>query len=115
MIEHYTYRAEGHSSSDDPSKYRPLEEADAWPYGDPVERLKQHLIKIGEWSDEQHAELVEELSVMVRETYKEAEALGSIASGTGIDPKTMFEGVYEHMSPKLEEQAEISGVGSWRE
>ncbi len=115
VIEHYTYRAEGHSSSDDPSKYRPSEEANAWPYGDPIDRLKQHLIKLGEWSDEQHAELLEELSEMVRETYKEAEALGSIASGTGIDPKTMFEGVYEHMSPKLEEQAELSGVGSWRE
>ena len=115
VIEHYTYRAEGHSSSDDPSKYRPTEEAGAWPYGDPVERLKQHLIVKGEWSEEQHAALIDELSGIVRETYKEAEALGSIASGTGIDPKTMFEGVYEHLTPKLGEQAQLSGAGTWRE
>ncbi len=115
VIEHYTYRAEGHSSSDDPSKYRPIEEAGAWPYGDPIERLKQHLIVIGEWDDERHNALVNELSEFVRDTYKEAEALGSIAGGTGIDPKTMFEGVYEHMTPTLDEQARVSGVGTWRE
>lgn len=115
VIEHYTYRAEGHSSSDDPSKYRASDEAEAWPFGDPVERLKDHLILIGEWSDEQHAVLHEELSQQIRDTYKEAEALGSIATGTGIDPKTMFEGVFEHLSDRLEEQAEQSGVGTWRE
>ncbi len=115
VIEHYTYRAEGHSSSDDPSKYRASEEANAWPYGDPVERLKQYLISIDEWSEEQHETLVEELTVLVRDTYKEAEALGSIPAGTGIDPKTMFEGVYEHLTPKLEEQAQVSGAGVWRE
>src|SRR5205085_1747943 len=52
VIEHFTYRAEGHSTSDDPSRYRPAEEAKLWPLGDPVERLKGHLIALGEWSDE---------------------------------------------------------------
>ena len=53
LIELYTYRAEGHSTSDDPSRYRPADEAKAWPLGDPIERLKQHLIALGEWTDEQ--------------------------------------------------------------
>src|SRR5690606_11632458 len=44
LIELFTYRAAGHSTSDDPSKYRPADEAQRWPLGDPVERLKQHLI-----------------------------------------------------------------------
>ena len=56
LIEHFTYRAEGHSTSDDPSRYRPADEGKAWPLGDPIERLKQHLISLGEWSDEQRRE-----------------------------------------------------------
>jgi 2-oxoisovalerate dehydrogenase E1 component alpha subunit len=48
IIEYVTYRAGPHSTSDDPSVYRPKDEAAAWPLGDPIERLKQHLIKLGE-------------------------------------------------------------------
>src|SRR6202012_5458769 len=51
LIEHYTYRVEAHSTSDDPSRYRPADEAKSWPLGDPVERLKTHLIAIGKWSE----------------------------------------------------------------
>src|SRR5690606_11252009 len=47
LIEHVTYRAGAHSTSDDPSRYRPRNEWAAWPLGDPVERLKQHLIAGG--------------------------------------------------------------------
>ena len=35
LIEWVTYRAGAHSTSDDPSKYRPKEEWAAWPFGDP--------------------------------------------------------------------------------
>ena len=55
LIEFFTYRAEGHSTSDDPSGYRPRTEAEAWPLGDPIERLKAHLIALGEWDEERHA------------------------------------------------------------
>ena len=44
-IEVYTYRAGAHSSSDDPSAYRPDNEFECWPGGDPVDRLKKYLIK----------------------------------------------------------------------
>src|SRR5205085_7005905 len=54
MIEFFTYRAEGHSTSDDPSGYRPTNEAKLWPLGDPIERLKAHLFAIGEWDQERH-------------------------------------------------------------
>src|SRR6476469_4833953 len=47
MIEWITYRAGAHSTSDDPSRYRPKDEGSVWPLGDPVERLKTHLIRIG--------------------------------------------------------------------
>jgi len=56
LIEHVTYRAGAHSSSDDPSVYRPRGEGAVWPLGDPVERLKRHLIKLEAWSDERHTQ-----------------------------------------------------------
>src|SRR3546814_6481439 len=34
LIEHFTYRAEGHGTSDDPSQYRSARERDQWPIGD---------------------------------------------------------------------------------
>jgi 2-oxoisovalerate dehydrogenase E1 component alpha subunit len=36
LIEHFTYRAEGHSTSDDPTAYRSAQEREEWPLGDPV-------------------------------------------------------------------------------
>ncbi len=56
LIEHVTYRAGAHSTSDDPSAYRPKTESDAWPLGDPVLRLKNHLILQGAWSEERHTQ-----------------------------------------------------------
>ena len=44
LIELVTYRGGAHSTSDDPTRYRPKDEWEAFPLGDPVERLKQHLI-----------------------------------------------------------------------
>src|SRR5579864_9093304 len=48
LIELFTYRAGSHSTSDDPTRYRPEDEPKDWPLGDPVERLSRHLIKLGE-------------------------------------------------------------------
>ena len=50
LIELVTYRAAAHSTSDDPARYRAKDDYEHWPLGDPIERLKQHLIALGEWS-----------------------------------------------------------------
>ena len=47
LIEYVTYRAGAHSTSDDPMVYRPREELAAWPLGDPIDRLRQHLVVRG--------------------------------------------------------------------
>ena len=84
LIEFFTYRAEGHSTSDDPSGYRPAGEGKAWPLGDPIERLKAHLVALGEWDDEQHAAMTAECDAEVRAAQKEAEKLGTLsAAGQG--------------------------------
>src|SRR3546814_16995046 len=78
LIEFFTYRAAGHSTSDDPTKYRPADEAEHWPLGDPIERLKQHLIRLREWDEDRHAALCEELTEKVRREAKDGEAVGRL-------------------------------------
>ncbi|MEM9709773.1 MAG: 3-methyl-2-oxobutanoate dehydrogenase (2-methylpropanoyl-transferring) subunit alpha [Pseudomonadota bacterium] len=109
LIEHVTYRAGGHSTSDDPSAYRSQNESAAWPLGDPIDRLKRHLIAIGEWSEERHAQAEAEALDVVTSTQKKAEAVGTLGGGNGPSPRDMFEGVYETMPPHLIRQRQEAG------
>ncbi|SMP33905.1 3-methyl-2-oxobutanoate dehydrogenase (2-methylpropanoyl-transferring) subunit alpha [Shimia sagamensis] len=109
LIEHVTYRAGGHSTSDDPAAYRSKQEAAAWPLGDPIERLKQHLIKIGEWSEDRHAQAEAEILDTVISVQKEAEAVGTLTGGKAPSARDMFEGVYETMPAHLIRQRQEAG------
>jgi 2-oxoisovalerate dehydrogenase E1 component alpha subunit len=104
LIEHVTYRGGAHSTSDDPSKYRPKDEWDAFPLGDPVERLKQHLIKVGSWSDKKHEALEKELRDEVMAAWKEAQTYGTMTEGPWLDPVTMFDDVYAEVPAHLDSQ-----------
>ncbi|MFL6763499.1 MAG: thiamine pyrophosphate-dependent dehydrogenase E1 component subunit alpha, partial [Sphingomicrobium sp.] len=106
LIEFFTYRAEGHSTSDDPSGYRPTNEAKLWPLGDPVERLKAHLIAIGEWGDERHAAMTAECDAAVRAAQKEAEKLGILPEQGKDGVETMFDDVYANVPWHIAEQRE---------
>ena len=106
LIEFFTYRAEGHSTSDDPSKYRSAEENVKWPLGDPIARLKQHLNLIGAWDEERHAAMDKELAEQVRAAQKEAEGIGVLSDGLRQHPlTTMFEDVFEEQPWHLKEQS----------
>jgi len=104
LIEHFTYRAEGHSTSDDPSAYRSAGEPNAWPLGDPIKRLKDHLIALGEWDEERHAAQDLELAEQVKAAQKEAEKNGILGHGLHQPFDTLFEGVFEEMPWHLKEQ-----------
>src|SRR5271154_3813400 len=65
LIEFVTYRAAAHSTSDDPTRYRPRDDYQHWPLGDPIERLKQHLMTSGHWSEADHATLTQQLEAQV--------------------------------------------------
>jgi 2-oxoisovalerate dehydrogenase E1 component alpha subunit len=104
LIEFFTYRAEGHSTSDDPSGYRPVGEAKAWPLGDPVERLKAHLLTIGEWDEERHAAMSAEADAAVRAAQKESEKLGILPEQGKDDIGSMFDDVYADVPWHLAEQ-----------
>jgi len=104
LIEFFTYRAEGHSTSDDPSGYRPTNEAKAWPLGDPIERLKAHLLAIGEWDEERHAAMTAECDAAVRSAQKESEKLGILPEQGKDGVETMFDDVYAEVPWHLREQ-----------
>jgi len=107
LIEHFTYRVEAHSTSDDPSAYRSAEEPLHFPLGDPIERLKQHLVALGEWDEASHDALKAEVTGQVREAQREAEKLGTM-SGHNFNHgfETIFEDVFAEMPPHLKEQSE---------
>jgi len=104
IIELVTYRGGAHSTSDDPTKYRPKDEWKSFPLGDPVERLKQHLIAEGHWSDEQHDEVIDEFRVKVAAAWKEAQQHGTMETGPFLDPSEMFDDVFAELTDNLVEQ-----------
>ena len=104
LIEWITYRAGAHSTSDDPTRYRPADDWQRFPLGDPVQRLKQHLITLGAWSEEEHDATVKALDAEVSAAFKEALSHGSILDGHIPPLATMFEDVYKDMPAHLQEQ-----------
>lgn len=106
LIEHFTYRAEGHSTSDDPTKYRSADEGTKWPLGDPIARLKKHVIGLGIWDEERHAAMDREVAEQVKAAQREAEKNGVLHDGLKQSFDPMFEDVFETMPWHLEEQRE---------
>jgi 2-oxoisovalerate dehydrogenase E1 component alpha subunit len=106
VIELVTYRAAAHSTSDDPSRYRPKDEEAAWPLGDPIERLKQHLIALDEWSEAQHQALMRECEDHISASWEEACSYGTLNEGPRPDPLTMFDDVFKEMPEHLRRQRE---------
>ena len=101
LIEHVTYRAGAHSTSDDPSRYRPKDDYEFWPLGDPITRLKNHLIALGEWTEPRNTALQAELDEFVGTSWKAAVTFGSMSEGPKLASSLMFEDVFETMPPHL--------------
>jgi len=110
LIEWVTYRAGPHSTSDDPSKYRPADDATRFPLGDPIARLKQHLIRRGCWSEAEHEETQKALEAEVAAAQKEAESHGTLNDGRIPSAASMFEDVYKEMPEHLRRQRQELGV-----
>ncbi len=104
LIEHVTYRGGAHSTSDDPTRYRPKDEWAAFPLGDPMDRLVQHLITLGHWSDEEQSALEEETKTVVNDAWKEAISLGTMTEPPFLGANLMFEDVFKEMPDHLKKQ-----------
>jgi 2-oxoisovalerate dehydrogenase E1 component subunit alpha len=109
LIEWVTLRRGAHSTSDDPSVYRPDHETDSFPLGDPIDRLRQHLVAIGEWDSDRHEQLQRDVDDMVEQAFVEADMHGSVKSGVIPGTQTMFEDVFAKMPRHLREQSEQVG------
>jgi 2-oxoisovalerate dehydrogenase E1 component alpha subunit len=103
LIEFFTYRAAPHSTSDDPTKYRPADEASHWPLGDPVARLKDHLIVENLWDEDRDARLASELDAEVKAAVRAGEAIGTLGKSKP-DVSEMFEGTFKEPDWRLIEQ-----------
>lgn len=110
LIEWVCYRGGPHSTSDDPGKYRPANDWERFPLGDPVTRLRQHLSRLGAWSDQEHEATLAELEDEVLAAQKEAEQHGTLMSGTPRTAADMFEDIYERMPAHLVAQRQQLGV-----
>jgi 2-oxoisovalerate dehydrogenase E1 component alpha subunit len=110
LIEWVTYRGGPHSTSDDPSKYRPADDWQRFPLGDPIARLSQHLIRIGEWSEERHEAEKKAIEAEIAAAQKEAESYGTLESGYVPSGAEMFEDVYKEMPAHLRRQRQELGV-----
>ncbi|WP_158916798.1 thiamine pyrophosphate-dependent enzyme [Caulobacter sp. S45] len=109
VIELFTYRAAQHSTSDDPARYRPADEQGQWPLGDPVLRLAAHLIGLGEWSNEQHVALADEVVEEVKAAARVSEKIGTLGQSRP-ETATMFEDVFKEMDWRLIRQKQEAGV-----
>jgi len=108
LMESLTFRAGGHPTSDDPTGYRAKGEAEEWPLGDPIARLKAHLVSLGEWDDARDAALDEELDATVRAAQKEAEKIGTLPDQGFENIPSMFDDVFADTPWHLKEQLEQS-------
>jgi 2-oxoisovalerate dehydrogenase E1 component alpha subunit len=105
LIEWVTYRAGAHSTADDPTRYRPADDWQRFPLGDPVARLAQHLIVLGAWSEAEHEATRLALETEVAAALKQAESYGGTLIDNHVPPiESMFEDVYKVMPPHLHEQ-----------
>ena len=109
LIEWVTYRAGAHSTSDDPTKYRPADDWGRFPLGDPVERLARHLTGLGAWSADEQASVQQALEAEVIAAQKEAEGYGTLATGPVPSPATMFDDVYKDVPAHLVRQRQQLG------
>lgn len=98
FLELLTYRIGAHSSSDDPRVYRDEAEVEVWKARDPLARYRKYLIAEGELSEKEDERQKAELTELVADAVKRAEARPNPAA------ETLFDDVYAQRPWHLEEQ-----------
>jgi len=106
LIEAMSYRISHHSTSDDSFAYRARVEVEDWKKRDnPITRLRKYLEKKGVWDEEKEKETRGRLRKEVLKAFAEAE------KEKKPPLRSMFEDMYEELTPELREQMEeLKGV-----
>ena len=98
FVECLTYRLGGHSSSDDPTKYRDEREAEVWVKRDPLLRHRIWCKAHGLWSAAQEEAFLADAGLRITEAIKTVEA----AERPGLD--TLFTDVWAEIPALLADQ-----------
>jgi pyruvate dehydrogenase E1 component alpha subunit/2-oxoisovalerate dehydrogenase E1 component alpha subunit len=98
LIEAVTYRLGGHSSSDDPTRYRDEAEVKEWQKRDPLERFRRYLEARDLWSQSADEELRKALDAEISQAIKIAEA------APPPPMESLFEDVYAEIPAHLQAQ-----------
>jgi 2-oxoisovalerate dehydrogenase E1 component alpha subunit len=107
LIEAITYRIGGHSSSDDPNRYRTAEEVENWKNRDPIRRFRVYLTKKGLMTEQEDRSMQEEVENEIVAVIKESEKVPPPST------LSMFTDVYAEMPWHLKEEAdELTREGS---
>lgn len=98
LIEALTYRMGGHSTSDDPDRYRGDDDLAPWAKLDPLARVRRYLEERGGWDEAKEREWTSEIDERFKRAVADSESVG-------LPPlESMFEDVYEEMPWHLSEQ-----------
>lgn len=100
LIEAMTYRLGAHSTSDDPTLYRPEDEVKSWQPRDPLIRLKLYLEKQSLWDTTKEKEMWESIGQEVNIAIEEAKSCSKPTLHSLIDD------VYFEVPQSLEKQYE---------
>lgn len=98
FIEAVTYRRLGHSSSDDPTKYRDDAEVKLWEQRDPVDRFRVYLQKRGLWDDDKEAAFKEDIAKRVND------AIAAAEKEPPPEDETLVTDVYARVTEQQKEQ-----------
>ena len=95
LIEAITYRMGPHTTSDDPTRYRPPEELEHWAARDPIQRYRTYLQTTGVWS-----ERLEE-RVAARAKRLRTDLRDAVVDADDFDIADVFDNVYHDITPCL--------------
>jgi len=100
LIEAVTYRIQAHTTTDDPGRYRPSQEAAAWQAKDPLDRVRRYLKASGAWTDQDQTQLEATATADIEAAVTEAEALAPLAAAD------IFTAMFATPTPALIAQAD---------
>lgn len=112
LIEAMTYRIGHHSTSDDSTAYRSVDEVRNWTQKDhPITRMRKYMELNGWWDEEKEKDWKESSKRKVMEAFVSAEKQNK------PDIRNIFEDVYDQMTPRLERQYQelMTHVANYRD
>jgi len=115
FLELVTYRMLGHSSSDDPTRYRDPEEVKEWERKDPLVRFRRHLETLRLWDGKREEAASAEIDGAISRAVQEAEAapmppLESLVEHAYADVPARLRRALDEVRPFFEEGGKAEGA-----